>query len=458
MKNLYYLVLPILCWQMTLTLSLYSYPERTENHVVDSAVRIAIMPFCNESPPNTTHVKPDGQKLYNYTISKLKTINNCQKPVEWISKYRTGKTIASYISKVDDDSEVTSSCNYYLTNSVCEEISADIIVVGEYIVGADKTVEVYYSYENCEGIYTSEIKYLTSQPIVGNVDDMSGLYDIVGLAIKRDLENFLSCETNNVIPVSAGKIKRETPASLIEAKALYETGDNSTLNYLKSIELLEALAKVQPENQEVEYYLGLTYFAIEEYEKAAPHFQKIPDFEAAKEYAQFCQLQSRPAIWYNKPERRRAWWNNLNMQWKTAFNTQVLGMTAAATPTDEQLESIFAMTSLSLNDVFLPDLSGVKALTNLIQLSCEKNSLQNLEGVETLVNLGQLSINNNKIQNLKGVDQLPLLTRIYCRSNPMESLEGVEGMKSSRLVIFCAGSVKPKEMKRIKDLGIVVQP
>lgn len=446
----YYYVLSTLVWHVLSFSTGHSQATATNLEAPKTPVRIAVMPFCDESTDVNPPSRPDAQKLYNYTISALKVMDQCSKPVEWISKNKTGKMIASYISQVEDRSQLSSSCDYYLTESVCQDINADIIVLGEYLVDADNSIEVYYSFENCEGIYTSGIKYLTNQPIKGSTDDLPALYEKVSRAIQGDLQSFLSCKTQ--------KTRVELNSRLEDGIALYQSGESSMLNYLKAIKVFEELITSKHSVQEASYHLGLVYFTLEEYEKADSLFSLIGDFEQAKAYKQFCQLKSRPAFWYNSPDKKRVWWNELNNQWKTALSTQVLNISNGTQPSDHQLDSLFSMTSLNIKGIFLPDLVPIQALSNLTQLSCEKTELQNLNGIDKLINLGQISINNNKITSLSEISKLPLLTRIYCRNNPLESLEGVEKMNTNRSVIFCGGSVQGKEMKRIRAFGIKVQP
>ncbi len=152
------------------------------------------------------------------------------------------------------------------------------------------------------------------------------------------------------------------------------------------------------------------------------------------------------------------WWDNINSDWKKAICSQVFHLPVTAVPPDQKLDSLVNISSLQLERVPLADIKGIQALTKLTQLSFFKTELRTLDGIESLVNLGQISLNNNKIESLKELKELPLLTRIYCRNNPLESLEGVENMAPNRSVIFCGGSVSNKEMKRIRSLGIKVQP
>lgn len=442
-------VLPILLWHL---LSFSTVFAQEKESLKDAApVRIALMPFCDESSGLTQVPRPDAQKMYNHTISALKELYECSQNTEWISKNRMGKTIASYISDVGNKSSTeTSSCNYSLTESVCQNINADIIVLGEYLVGSSNSVEVYYSFENCEGIYTSGIKYLTSQPIIGTTEDLPTLYAKVSQAIQHDLRSFLGCK--------AGMSQAELNEKIEKGKSLYRSGESSVLNYLKAIEIFEELINTDHKVPEAIYHLGLAYFSLGEYPKADSFFAQIPEYREASIYKQYCSLKSRPAIWYNNAMKKRVWWNELNNQWKTALSTQTFQLLATEIPSDQDLDSLFNMTSLSIEGVFLPDLVPIQALSNLTQLSCSKTELQNLNGIETLINLGQISINNNKITSLSNISSLPLLTRIYCRNNPLKNLQGVENMNPNRSVIFCGGSVGGKEMKRVRALGLKVQP
>ena len=270
----------------------YGNPDSTLLENKPDPIRIAMMPFCNESPSLAVLIPPDRQKMYNYAMFRLKGLSDCTQAVEWVSKNKTGKTIASYISQTENKNQITSSCDNDLTSSVCEEINADIIILGEYIVGQDKSVEVYYSYQKCEGIYASEIDYLTEQPIIGTTDDLTEIYRQVGDAIKQDLQQFLDCESGNK--------QLDEEISLQEGKVLYESGDKSPLNYLKAIDFFESKNTDHGSSPEIKYYIGLSYFAIGEYKKAEVFLSEIGDFEDAVEYLNYCKLESRPAIWYKQ--------------------------------------------------------------------------------------------------------------------------------------------------------------
>ncbi|MEM8889822.1 MAG: hypothetical protein AAGD28_17740 [Bacteroidota bacterium] len=446
----HYCVYATLFWQILLCPTAYSQTIATQTDRGADPLRITVLPFCEELSSQDNQSDLNSYEMYDAIMASIRVFYDCADPLEWVSKNGMGNSVSTSLQKSRDQVGVNTSCEQEVAINICESINTDLMVRGEYLISDDKSVEVYYSYENCKGIYSSQIEYLSSQPIVGSMDDLPQLYQSVGAAIQKDLQKFLGCKT--------GMTTIELSNNMQEAKEFFHKGDESMLNYLKSIELFEKIEASQHELPDAKYHLGLAYFSLGEYEKAKDYFEALGDFEDAAEYKTYCGLQSKPAIWYNNPERRRMWWNDINSEWKKAICTQVFQISANEMPPDQKLDSLFNMSSLQIERVPLPDMKGIQALTQLTQLSFFKTELRSLEGIESLINLGQISLNNNKIQSLKELENLPLLTRIYCRNNPLENLAGVENMAPNRSVIFCGGSVSNKEMKRIRTLGIKVQP
>lgn len=446
----HYCVFAFLFWQILLCPTAYSQTETDGAHRAADPLKITVLPFCEELSSQDTGTDLNSYEMYDAIMASIKVFYECADPLEWVSKNGMGNSITTSLLKSRDQEGINTSCEQLASLNVCENINTDLMVRGEYLISDDNSVEVYYSYENCKGIYSSQIEYLSSQPIVGSLDDLPQLYQLVGLAIQKDLQKFLDCKT--------GMTAIELSNNMREAKEFFHKGDESMLNYLKSIELFEKVEASQHDLPDAKYHLGLAYFSLGEYDKAKGYFEQLADFESAADYKTYCELQSKPAIWYNNPERRRMWWNDISSEWKKAISSQIFRLSATDVPPDQKLDSLFNMSSLQLERVPISDMTGIQALTNLTQISFFKTELRSLEGIESLINLGQISLNNNKIQSLKELEDLPLLTRIYCRNNPLESLAGVENMTPNRSVIFCGGSVSNKEMKRIRSLGIKVQP
>ncbi|MDW3652509.1 MAG: tetratricopeptide repeat protein [Bacteroidia bacterium] len=446
----HYCVYAFLFWQFLVCPTAYSQTEAAENNRAADPLKITVLPFCEELSSQDTGTDLNSFEMYDAIMASIKVFYDCADPLEWVSKNGMGNSVSTSLLKSRDNERGNTSCEQDASINICESVNTDLMVRGEYLISDDKSVEVYYSYENCKGIYSSQIEYLSSQPIVGSLDDLPSLYNTVGQAIQKDLQKFLDCKS--------GMTTIELSNNMREAKEFFHQGDESVLNYLKSIELFEKVEASQHDLPDAKYHLGLAYFSLGEYEKAKNYFVQLEAYKDAEEYTLYCDLEAKPAIWYNNPQRRRMWWDNINSDWKKAICSQVFHLPVTEVPPDQKLDSLFNISSLQLERVPLADIKGIQALTKLTQLSFFKTELRTLDGIESLVNLGQISLNNNKIESLKELKELPLLTRIYCRNNPLESLEGVENMAPNRSVIFCGGSVSNKEMKRIRSLGIKVQP
>ena len=178
-----------LFWLIGNPFNLLAQPANNDPIIEKQSIRIAVLPFCDESGSSNNFTKPNPQVLYNHIFGSLKELYACKKPVEWISKKLVGQSIGTYASNSS-----VNSCEYVLTDSICKDVNADIMVMGEFIVNKDGSVDVYYSFENCEGVYASGIEYLTAQPLRLNTGNMESMYIGVAEAIQQDLDNFLGCE------------------------------------------------------------------------------------------------------------------------------------------------------------------------------------------------------------------------------------------------------------------------
>lgn len=409
-------------------------PPKNKNY------RIAIMPFCDVSTDTTIKTRPEIQRLYNHILASARNLQGCKTQVDWVSKNRASKAITDFTGALDN------FCDSYVTDSICKNFEADMLIAGEFVINTDSTVEVYYSVEDCEGIYTQNYTYLTEQPIRTTLKNLSLLYQTVANGIYNDLENFLKCKEENV--------ELDTTNMYAEAFKLFQLGEASMVNYARAIDAFQKLLVHNPKHLQARYYMGLAHFTLNEYEAAENCFKLVPDIKDAKVYYTYSQMKSKPACWYNNNKRRQEWWTNLHPEWKTVFNEEILGNNASDTPTEAQLEELFKKTELKFENVKLPNLSGLEGLSALTQLSCNRTKLESLEGIEKLQNIGQLSLDNNKLSSIVEISHLPLLTRLYCRNNPLKNLKGAENMNPSKSVIFCGASIPSKEIERIKSLGI----
>lgn len=407
-------------------------------------INIAILPFLDESTAIHSD-KLNATQMYNHILGSVKQLNECREQIDWITKNQLSKSFLAFDGTEVPTSDLN-SFSYDLLDSICLKLETDMMVLGEFLVDENDHVEVFYSYENCQGLYASEIKYLTPQPITGTIANINMLYQSVGQAIKKDIESYLNCTPQ----VDINEIFNS-------GYDQYLMGDSIPAAYLRAIDKFEEILVHDPTHEDAIYHLGLAYFSLDDYKEALRYFTKISDYKDIPEYISYCQLGARPAIWYNSRRKRRVWWEELSSSWKKTLNAAALEMNEDHIPADDELAGLFQKTSIIIVNRPLENLKGLSSLTNITQLTCNKNKLSSLDGVETLLKLGQINCDNNKITNLKGIDQLPLLTRLYIRNNPIKELSGIEQVNKSRFVLFCSNNVPTSERIRIQNLGINIQ-
>ncbi|MCB0856330.1 MAG: CDC27 family protein, partial [Bacteroidetes bacterium] len=348
-KAIYFLI--SFYWFLGTTVQMLAQANKADSMGETRPIRMAVMPFCNESGDPDAEIAPDPEELYQYILGTLKGLYACQKPVVWVTDTPNGQSVLE--NKLDS----TGRCGVTPEGGICANIGADLLIKGEFITNEYGVAEIYYSFENCEGIYSARIEYLTSQPLRVNMNHKKQAYRMISEAIQKDLQHFLQCE-KGVSPLDADSVVQE-------GISMYSGADTNALNYLRAIDLMEKVLKTQPDHPESLYYIGLAYFSLEEYERAFSCFQKAGDIYESNTYSQFCDLESKPALWYNSSLKRRKWWNQLRDDWKNVFRVKVWNMEGEKEPTDEQLSTLFSETSLSFDDYPLPDLSGLEVLTNL---------------------------------------------------------------------------------------------
>lgn len=89
--------------------------------------------------------------------------------------------------------------------------------------------------------------------------------------------------------------------------------------------------------------------------------------------------------------------------------------------TPENLAAIEKVTSLTVSDKGLSDLSGIEYFVNLISLDCQKNQLTSLD-VSNLTKLTVLTCNENQLTKLD-VSSLTKLSNLNCQNNQLTTLD-----------------------------------
>lgn len=99
--------------------------------------------------------------------------------------------------------------------------------------------------------------------------------------------------------------------------------------------------------------------------------------------------------------------------------------------TPENLAAIEKVTSLTVSDKGLSDLSGIEYFINLISLDCKKNNLTSLD-VSNLTKLTALTCNDNQLASLD-VSSLTKLSILYCQYNHLTTLDVSQNTALSNL-------------------------
>ncbi len=184
------------------------------------------------------------------------------------------------------------------------------------------------------------------------------------------------------------------------------------------------------------------------------------------------------------------WWNNLEDQWKKAYNEAFFNKGAVtAIPDESEFEELFSTAVLrfagpradfpsmsfeltntsglkGLNQVTVLILSyhrlttteELKSLTALQGLFLFNNDLKDLKGAESLKNLNKLYVQGNRIKSLKPLRELTNLSEVYCCDNSLKSLKGITKKHRKKLKQFVClpnENIKHKEIIRVENkIGI----
>lgn len=190
-------------------------------------------------------------------------------------------------------------------------------------------------------------------------------------------------------------------------------------------------------------------------------------------------------------QRARQWWQDLEMQWKMAYNEVLFakGPTIEPPKDDElmllllQVDTLrFAgpmaanpnMTTrltnlsgliplyhlfyLSLSDSDITSLEPLKRHTKLEHLFLYNNKITSLKGIEDMTKLKDLYVQNNELTDIEPVRKLTNLESFYCSGNQLTSLKGMTKQHAAQRVKFYVlpnDKLKDKDILKVEDkLGI----
>lgn len=138
-------------------------------------------------------------------------------------------------------------------------------------------------------------------------------------------------------------------------------------------------------------------------------------------------------------KRARKWWQDLEMQWKMAYNEAVfLKGPTIEPPKDEEMMMLligadtlrFAGPLASNPNISmkLTNLSGLIPLYQLKYLSISHTHISSLQELSRFSKMEHLFVYNNKLTSLNGVQNMLGLKEIYCQVNEITSLLPVKGL------------------------------
>jgi len=136
-------------------------------------------------------------------------------------------------------------------------------------------------------------------------------------------------------------------------------------------------------------------------------------------------------------QRAQKWWDDLEMQWKFAYNEAVFGKGPVIEPPREdelmllliQVDTLRFAGPMAINPNLsfeLDNLSGLVPLYQLRYLSVSNMKFTSLEPLKRHVNLEHLFVYENKLTSLHGIEKMVKLKDLYCQSNQIKSLAPIK--------------------------------
>lgn len=157
-------------------------------------------------------------------------------------------------------------------------------------------------------------------------------------------------------------------------------------------------------------------------------------------------------------KRARQWWQDLEMQWKFAYNEAVFGKgPSIEPPKDEELMilliradtlrfagpmaqnpnitnpltnlsgliPLYHLRYLSLTHMKITGLRELTRHTQMEHLFVYDNQIKSLEGIEGMLNLKDLYLQNNEVEDLLPIARLTNLKTIYASNNHIKKINGL---------------------------------
>lgn len=191
-------------------------------------------------------------------------------------------------------------------------------------------------------------------------------------------------------------------------------------------------------------------------------------------------------------QRARKWWQDLEAQWKMAYNEAVFGKGPTLEPPHDDalmvlliqadtlrfagpmaihpnittpltnlsgLIPLYHLTYLSITNMHFSSVRELSRFTKMRHLFLYENRIESLVGIEQMTDLVDLYIQGNQITDLSPIKNLTNITTLYANNNKLTKLDGLttkHGDKMKRFYIQPNHDLPDREILRIQnEVGII---
>ena len=119
-----------------------------------------------------------------------------------------------------------------------------------------------------------------------------------------------------------------------------------------------------------------------------------------------------------RPGPNRAWWNQLDGEWKKIFQA-AFGIVHQ--PSDRELEKILTLQELDCGNTHIRSLDPLQNLTNLRKLECYRTQIRSLLPLQNLKNLQEVDCWSTQINDLAPLQNLMNLQSLNCNETHIRS-------------------------------------
>lgn len=144
-------------------------------------------------------------------------------------------------------------------------------------------------------------------------------------------------------------------------------------------------------------------------------------------------------------QRARQWWQDLEGQWKMAYNETAFGKGPTLEPPhdDELMLLLLQVDTLRFAGPLAPhpnmsttltNLSGLIPLYHLRFLSLSHHQITDLQPLQRFTNMRHLFLYNNQLKSLRGIEKMSELEDLYVQHNQLTSIEPLRRLTSLKTV------------------------